>query len=169
MIHAGQASRSAACDAKTPISNPKGRTEHAPWHERFPRVNETQTKRSSRWWSSRSLCIFIYCAICPTSVTWLLRVRVRVIPQHIDMLLFACDLADRLDERGLAKVKCALTLQAISRQVLPSPRLMNSSISPRQHTPSSLSGNTVLRACKSIFQSLQINIDSEKFLEEKRK
>jgi len=35
------------------------------------------------------------------------------------MLLFACNLDECLNERGLAKGKCTLTLQAISRQVLP--------------------------------------------------
>ena len=48
---------------------------------------------------------------------WLLLVR--VVPQYIDVLLLARDLDDRLDERGLAKVKRAFALQAISRQVLP--------------------------------------------------
>jgi hypothetical protein len=43
---------------------------------------------------------------------WLLLVR--VIPQHVDVLLFTCDLDDRLDERGLAKIKCTLALRAIA-------------------------------------------------------
>jgi hypothetical protein len=44
---------------------------------------------------------------------WLLLVR--VIPQHINVFLFPCDLNDRLDERGLAKVKCTLALRVIAR------------------------------------------------------
>ena len=40
---------------------------------------------------------------------------VRIIPQHIDVFLFACNLDNRLDECGLAKVKCALALRAIAR------------------------------------------------------
>src|SRR6266851_7006846 len=48
---------------------------------------------------------------------WLLLVR--VIPQHINVLLFARDLDDRLDERRLAKVERALALGAIAGQILP--------------------------------------------------
>ena len=45
---------------------------------------------------------------------------VRVVPQHIDIFLFPRDLDDRLDERGLAKVKGALALRAaVARQILP--------------------------------------------------
>lgn len=43
---------------------------------------------------------------------WLLFVR--LIPQHIIVLLFACDLNDRLDKRSLAKVECTLALCAIA-------------------------------------------------------
>ena len=45
---------------------------------------------------------------------------VRVVPQHIDVFLFPRDLDDRLDERGLAKVKGALALRAgVAWQILP--------------------------------------------------
>ena len=45
---------------------------------------------------------------------------VRVVPQHIDVLLLPRDLDDRLDECGLAKVKGALALRAaVAWQILP--------------------------------------------------
>ncbi len=44
---------------------------------------------------------------------------VRVVPQHIDVFLFPRDLDDRLDKRGLAKVKGALALRAVVRQIFP--------------------------------------------------
>ena len=40
---------------------------------------------------------------------------VRVIPEHINVFLFACDLDNRLDECSLAKVKCSLALSTITR------------------------------------------------------
>ena len=49
--------------------------------------------------------------------TWMLLVR--VIPQNIHVFLLSRDLDDRLDERGLAKVKRALALRTVVRQILP--------------------------------------------------
>ena len=43
----------------------------------------------------------------------------RVVPQHIDIFLLSRNLDDRLDERGLAKVKRALPLRTVVRQILP--------------------------------------------------
>lgn len=44
---------------------------------------------------------------------------IRVVPQHVDVFLFSCDLNDRLDERSFAKVKGALALRALVRLILP--------------------------------------------------